>query len=187
MGVVDADTLNKIHAKKSGRHFVSLANFAPSEEAIRAVSAHAAMRLGIMPLSIEHGDLIVAAESQLDSAAVNELTLLSRMRVVQVLAPGSEIKARRTEAYGEMTDDRLVSDASSIRFESMEVIDAALPVEDDANDASVFRESAAGMNDPYLIEAIERALKAVEHGGSLDIHIESRGGERTTRIRYSRG
>jgi hypothetical protein len=185
MGVVDADTLNKIHAKKTGRHFVSLANFAPSAEAIRAIPASAAKRLGVMPLSTENGDLIVASESQLDSAAVNELTLLSRMRIVQVLAPAQEIQDRRTEAYGAIIDDQLVSDASTLRFESMEVIDAGLPA-DDAAEESVFRESMVGMNDPHLIEAIERALHAVDGGGSLDIHVESRGGERTTRIRFSR-
>jgi len=185
MGVVDADTLNKIHAKKTGRHFVSLVNFAPSAEAIRAVSASAAKRLGVVPLSIEHGDLIVASESQLDSAAINELTLSSRMRVVQVLAPGQEIQARRNEAYGEHADERL-SDASSIRFEGMEVIDAGVSGEGSGSDGAVFRESTGGMNDPHLIEAIERALKAVERGGNLEIHVESRGNERTTRIRLER-
>jgi len=187
MGVVDADTLNKVHAKKTGRHFVSLVNFAPSAEAIRAVSAAAATRLGIVPLSIEHGDLIVASQSQLDSAAINELTLLSRMRVVQVLAPGQEIEARRNEAYNKIADDRLVSDASSIRFEGMEVIEVGSPADEASADRTVFRESTDGMNDPHLIAAIERALKAVERGGTLEIHVESRGNERTTRIRLDRG
>ena len=188
MGVVDADTLNKIHAKKMGHHFVSLANFTVSIEAIEAVSASVARRLGIVPLSIEHGDLIVAAESQLDSAAVNELTLLSRMRVVQVLASGQEIRARRAEAYGEVTGEKL-SDASSIRFEGMEVIEARSADDDDLmnEDGQRFRETLDGQADPHLIEALERAIVAVEDGGTLDIHIESRHGQRTTHIRLTRG
>ena len=185
MGIVDADTLNKIHAKKTGRHFVSLANFAPSEEAIRAVSAAAAKRLGIVPLSIEHGDLIVASAHPLDSAAINELTLLAKMRVVPVLAPAHEIETRRSEAYGPGADDEAVSDPSMIRFEGMEVVDAGLPG-DDAQQEAVFRESTDGMTDPSLIEALERALEAVEQGGTVDVHIESRGSQRTTHIRYRR-
>jgi Type II secretion system (T2SS), protein E, N-terminal domain len=184
MGVVDSDTLNKIHAKKSGRHFVSLANFAPSDEAIRAVPAKTAKRLGIVPLSIEQGDLIIASESQLDPSAISELTLHTRMRVVQVLAPGKEIQDRRHEAYGEALADDKLTDASAIRFESMEVIEAGTPAEE--GDESVFRESTVGLSDPHLIMAIERALKAVGAGGSLDIHVETRGSERTTRIRLSR-
>ena len=165
MGIVDADTLNKIHAKKTGRHFVSLANFAPSDEAILAISGSSARRLGIVPLSVEHGDLIVASERPLDSGALNELTLLSKMRVVQVQAPGQEIEARRTEAYGSKADDDAVSDPSMIRFEGMEVIDAGLHG-DEARPESVFRESTDGMTDPLLIEAIEHAIEAVETGGN---------------------
>ena len=187
MGVVDSDTLNKIHAKKMGRHFVSLANFTASEDAIRTVSAAAAQRLGIMPLSIEHGDLIVASESQLDSAAINELTLITRMRVVQVLASGQDIKERRAEAYGEASEHSLLSDASAIRFESMEVIEGYDIGDNSAfRDDDTFREPLEGQSDPHLIEALERAIDAVESGGTLDIRIESRGGERTTTIRLRR-
>ncbi len=187
MGVVDADTLNKIHAKKMGHHFVSLANFTVSEEALRAVSASAARRLGIVPLSIEHGDLIVAAESQLDSAAVNELTLLARMRIVQVLALGSEIEARRTEAYGDGAEKNFLLDASAIHFESMDVA-AASGVDEDpySQHAADFTESLEGATDPHLLEAIDRALRAVEGGGVLDIRIESQQGQRTTHIRFQR-
>ena len=188
MGVVDAQTLNKIHAKKMGHHFVSLANFTVSEEAIRAIPASAAQRLGIVPLSIEQGDLIVAAESQLGSSAVNELTLLSRMRVVQVLAPGQEIQARRAEAYGD-AGHRVLTDASAIRFESSDVIEAGLPMDDEvvvSDDGMLFEQSVAGLSDPYLIGAIERALRAVESGGTLDIQVDTRNGQRSTRIRLSR-
>lgn len=188
MGIVDADTLTKIHAKKMGRPFVSLANFTASDEAIRAISAGAARRLGIMPLSIEHGDLIIAAESQLDSAALNELTLSSRMRVVQVLAPGQEIRARRIEAYGEAPEEKYMSDSSAIRFESIENIEAGSPADDDfeTTDGTEFHERLEGSHDPHLLEAIDRAIRAVDGGGTLDIHISSKDGERTTRIRYQR-
>lgn len=185
MGVVDADTLNKIHAKQMGHHFVSLANFTASRDAIQAVSAGVARRLGIVPLSIEHGDLIVAAESQLDSQALNELTLLSRMRVVQVLASVPEIHARRTEAYGEAPAEQMLSDASSIRFETGEESDTAID-DDGLDDGGRYQESLEGATDPHLIEAIERALIAVESGGTLDIHVEAREGQRTTHIRLTR-
>ena len=185
MGVVDSDTLNKIHAKKMGRHFVSLANFTASPDAVAAIPAAAAERLGIMPLSSENGDLIVASEHQLDSAAINELTLLSRMHVVQVLAAGAEIEARRAEAYGELSEATMLSDASAIRFESMEVIEGFCSYDPQQN-GETFREDTEGLSDPHLIEAIERALIAVESGGTLDIRVESRYGERITTIRLQR-
>ena len=111
----------------------------------------------------------------------------TRMRVVQVLASGQEIKARRAEAYGELTGEKL-SDASAIRFEGMEVIEARSADEDDllSEDGQRFRETLDGQTDPHLIEALERAIEAVEDGGTLDIHIESKNGQRTTHIRLQR-
>ncbi len=186
MGVVDADTLNKIHAKKMGHHFVSLAHFTVSDEAVAAIPASAAWRLGIVPLSIEHGDLIIATESQLDPSAINELTLLSRMRIVPVMASGQEIKARRVDAYSEPADDGL-ADASTIRFESMDLEGTTARHEDaDADTEQRFTESLDGHNDPHLIAAIDRAVRAVEGGGTLEIHIEAKQGLRTTRIRLHR-
>ena len=193
MGVLDPDTLNKIHAKKIGRPFVSLANFTPSAEAIRTISPSAARRLGIVPLSIEHGDLIVAAQSQLDSAALNELTLSSRMRVVPVMAQGQEIRARQNEAYGEALDDKLFADPSDVRFEGVEEIDAGPPEDDDAltsDDGVSFDTNAngaeRGVHDSRVLETVGRALRAVESGGTIAIRVEANGGLRTTRIRLTR-
>lgn len=181
MGVLDTDTLTKIHAKKMGRPFVSLATFKPSDEAVRAIGAGTARRLGVMPLSIEHGDLIVASASQLDASAVNELTLSSRMRVVQVMAPGQEIAARQLEAYGTPTED------NEVRFEGMEVHDVTSPAQREKGNGDLrVRESLAGQEDPHLLKAIERALAAVESGGVLEIRIEAREGSRETSIRYRR-
>lgn len=188
MGVLDPDTLNKIHAKKSGRPFVSLANFKPSDEAIRTIAASAARRLGIVPLSIEHGDLIVAAQSQLDSAALNELTLSSRMRVVPVMAQGQEIRARQNEAYGEAIDDKLFSDPSNVHFEGVEIIEASSPIDEDAlssDEGVTFNESGEG-SDPHVLETVERALRGVERGGTIEIQVRTQNGMRITRIRSMR-
>ena len=188
MGVLDPDTLDKIHAKKIGRPFVSLANFTPSDEAIRTITASAARRLGIVPLSIEHGDLIVAAQSQLDSAALNELTLSSRMRVVPVMAQGQEIRARQNEAYGEASDDALFSDPSNVHFEGIEAIETRSPIDDEAlsSDEGVTLSESGEGNDPHILETIHRALRGVEHGGRIDIQVRMKDGTRTTRIRSTR-
>ncbi len=185
MGVLDSTTLNKIHAKKMGRPVVSLATFTPSPDAVRLVKASAARRLGVMPLAIEHGDLIVASESQLDAAAINELTLSTRMRVVQVMAPGLEITARQDEAYGAATDG-FDDDHGDVHFES---VDVAKPDAVDAGGAAAdqrFRDPVQGLGDPHLLAAIDRALAAVERGGTLDIRVVTRDGVRETSIRLSR-
>ena len=190
MGVVDHETLNKIQAKKMGRPFVSLAKFTPSEGAVGLLSGSVVRRLGVMPLSIEHGDLIVAADSELDPGAMNELTLLTRMRVMQVMASGQEILAAQSVAYGETTEDVFLADEHGVRFGATESIDASIPLDDDAltsSDGVEIVEPMAGLNHDQLVALIERALHQVEGGGTLDIRAETRDGRRVTRVRLVSG
>ncbi len=189
MGVVDHETLNKVQAKKLGKPFVSLANFTPSSEAVQVLAGSVVRRLGVMPLSVEHGDLIVATETELDTSAMNELTLLSRMRVMQVMASGAEIRAAQSAGYGEGTEEIFLADSSGVRFGSAETIDGFVPVDDDALTSAEgveLSEPVAGLSHTQLIAVIERALRAVETGGRLDIQSETIAGERTTRIRLTR-
>ena len=190
MGVLDTTTLNKIHAKKIGRPFVSLVTFKPSLEAVATIDAATARRLGVMPLSIEHGDLIVAAGSLLDASAINELTLTSRMRVVQVIAQDEEIVEAQNEGYGDTDSVGFDLDAVDVRFEG---VDVESPSSDDDDDDAMrsggglrLRESVDGLADPQLRSAIDRALAAVDQGGTLEIHVIQRGGVRETSIRLKR-
>ena len=141
-----------------------------------------------MPLSIEHGDLIVATQSELDSAALNELTLSSRMRVVPVMAQGQEIHACQIEAYGEAVDDQLFSDASDIHFESGDVIDAHSAIDDEpfSSTAGVTFDESGEASGAHILEAIQRALDGVKTGGTIDIDVRITNGARTTRIRATR-
>ena len=187
MGVLDPETLKKVHAKKAGLPFVSLGNFKVSGDAARLISAATARRLRVMPLAVEDGGLIVASEEPPDSATLNELTLLSRLRVVPVVASGDEIRARQTEFYGASQDDAPLSDPSALRFAGIEEIEVTEPVDDEALasvDGIEFIEAQEDDFDPQLRRTLERVLDAAQHGGALSVRVESLGGTRTTRIRY---
>ena len=194
MGVLDPETLKKVHAKKLGLPFVSLALFKVNGEAARLVSATTARRLSIMPLAVENGELIVAVENPPDSATINELTLITRLRVVPVIALGDEIRASQREFYGMSDDDAAdaapLSDPSALRFAGVEEIEVAEPVDDEALasvDGVEFVEPVHdGITDPQVRRTLDRALDAAQSGGTLDVHVESKDGMRTTRIRYRR-
>ena len=47
-------------------------------------------------------------------------------------------------------------------------------------------EPVAGLSHAQLVSIFERALRAVEVGGRLDVQSETKNGERTTRVRLSR-
>jgi len=69
------------------------------------------------------------------------------------------------------------------------VIEARPPIDDDAlssYEGVAFNGSSGAADDPHILETIHRALRTVEHGGTIDIQVESKSGMRTTRIRLKR-
>lgn len=186
MGVVDPETLKKVHARSTGQPVVNLQNFNIHAEAAACLPAEVARRLGVVPLAIEDGSLILATGQPLSGDALAELNLLARRRIVPVLAKPDEIRMVQDGSYGEAQVD-----PQQIRFEAVEEEIQASPVVDARIDA-LFREGssleiadAVDMeSDRVLLHAVERLLDAATRGGTLDIHIETHGEARTTRISY---
>ena len=194
MGVLDPETLKKVHAKKLGLPFVSLALFKINGDAAKRVPAATARRLAIMPLAVENGELIVAVENPPDSATINELSLISRLRVAPVIALGDEIRARQREFYGMSDDDAAhdapLTDPSSLRFAGIEEIEVTEPIDDDAlasDEGIEFVEPVDdGVTNPQVRRTLDRAFQAAQSGGTLEVRIETKDGMRTTGIRYRR-
>lgn len=189
MGVLDAQTLKKVNAKKVGQPFVSLKNFVIHPAAAKAVPAAVARRLGVVGLAVEDGSLIIAAEGPMSSIALSELGLLARMRIVPVMAPGSEIRAAQDACYGSDPAGTL-NDPDLIRFEGVEEIEAQAVdgqrVADlfDSGGSLEFNEDAEPDSSRALLQAVKRLLEGTGDNGTLDIHIESRAGSRSTRISF---
>lgn len=185
MGVVDPETLKKVHAR-SQQPIVNLTNFNIHPEAAASLPAEAARRLGVVPLAIEDGTLIIATGETLSAEAINELNLLARMRIVPVLASAEEIHAVQDAGYG-----AVAVDPNQIRFEAVEEEIQAQPLVDARVEAlfehgtSLEIADAVEMeSDRVLLHAVHRLLDAATRGGTLDIHIETKGEERTTHISY---
>jgi hypothetical protein len=183
MGVVDAETLRKMHARKLGMPFVNLSKFQISEEALKLVPADVARRLNIVPLAVEDGALIFATPHQPENATTSELGLLARMRVVPVIAAGDEIIAKQHEAYGAPGTER-IADPASIRFAA----GASTPVSDTAviehGELLDVTEEVGLESERTLLMIIQRIVSGAIRGGTLDIHIESEGTTRRTRITF---
>jgi len=185
MGVVDPETLKKVHAK-SQQPVVNLQNFNIHREAAACLPAEAARRLGVVALAIEDGSLIIATAQALSPDATSELNLLARMRIVPVLAAADEIRAVQDASYGAAPVD-----ADQIRFEAVEeefhaqpVVDARVEALFEHGSSLEIADSIDMESDRVLLHAVHRLLDAATRGGTLDIHIETRGEERSTRISF---
>jgi hypothetical protein len=193
MGVLDPDTLKKVHAKKLGLPFVSLANFKINPDALQLVPATAARRLGVVPLAVEDGALIVATPGQPDSQALSELGLIARMRVVPVIASGDEIRAKQTEFYGEAVEtiEGPIADPSSIQFAHSSVPGADAGPLAEAVEQLISRDKPLEMSETVpleservLLEVVGRMISGALTGGELHLRIESEGATRRTQIRF---
>lgn len=183
MGVVDPETLRKMHARKVGVPFVNLSKFHIAANALKLISADVARRLNVLPLAVEDGALIFATPHQPESATTSELGLLARMRVVPVIASADEIIAKQNDAYG-VPDKEHIADPASIRFgltpneatPGMTVIEHG-ELLDVTEEVGLESERA-------LLNVIQRIVSGAIRGGTLDIHIESEGATRRTRITF---
>lgn len=191
MGVIEAETLKKVHAKSSGQPFVSLKNFNIHPDAAALLPAEAARRLGVAALAIEDGQLIVASQSPLSVDALNELNLLARMRIMPVTALAEEIHDLQDASYGPEATGGNVLRPEQIRFEAVDEEIQAAPVIDERVEALFehgtmleIAETVEFDSDRVLLHAVHRMLEASMTRGTLDIHIETTGETRTTRISY---
>jgi len=183
MGVVDPETLRKMHARKIGVPFVNLSKFKISPDALKLISADVARRLNVLPLAVEDGALIFATPHQPESATTSELGLLVRMRVVPVIASADEIIAKQNDAYGTPSKER-IADPALIRFSQ--------PAADEVEGITVIEsgelldvtEEVGLESERVLLMVIQRIVTGAIRGGTLDIHIESEGATRRTRITF---
>ena len=182
-----------MHAKSLGQPFVNLKNFSIHPEAAALLTAEASRRLGVVALAVEDGSLIIATESPLSTAAINELNLLVRMRIVPVMALSDEIHAVQEQSYGPAPMAGAIVDPAQIRFGEVDEELSAAPVVDARVEALFAHGSTLELadaveldSDRVLLHAIHRLLDAAQSGGTLDIHIETHAEERTTRISFKK-
>jgi len=100
MGAVSRDDLQVALARKMGYPLVDLATFAVEADALRKLPFAVASRLGLMPLIVRDGRLIVALDDPARRrAALEEAEFVSQMKIAPVLAQCSAIEQILRAAY----------------------------------------------------------------------------------------
>ncbi len=150
---------------------VDLDSQAPSKEFLATFPTRLLVRHNVLPIAEEGGVTLVAASSITDTAALDELRLLTGRECKLALAPAREIDRaiKRLLGVGADTLQTLDDEAGT----SIQVLDADdgsdLDADDAAHDASIIR-----FVNQVLIEAIESR--------ATDVHIEPF--EDSLRLRY---
>lgn len=103
MGIVNENAINGAMANKQGIPLVDLKAKIPLEILAR-IPAALAHRRRVVPLCEAEGALIVAIENPMDHTALEELSALTRMKILPVSAPAEDIASSLRRHYGAAPD-----------------------------------------------------------------------------------
>ena len=100
MGVIEADVINAVMAKKMGIPYIDLQKFRISPEALKRVPPAVAQRYQILPVAETENSLVVAIDNPMNMAKLEELRFVAGMKLVPVLASTEEIRRALDKSYG---------------------------------------------------------------------------------------
>jgi type IV pilus assembly protein PilB len=166
-GSVDRSTVIRTAATSAGLEYVELSEFTVDMGAVSLLPADFARRAGVLPLSRENGELVVAVSARRagDIELKDDLGRLTRSRIRFAIANRADIEARINQVYraeGEMHD--LTSD---------------LAPEDEGEDLSTLTEVS---DEAPVVRFVNLLINQAISDRASDIHIEPT--ERDMRVRY---
>jgi type II secretory ATPase GspE/PulE/Tfp pilus assembly ATPase PilB-like protein len=197
MGIVDEQAINGAMANKLGIPRVSLKTKVPLD-VLAKIPAAVAHRRRVMPLCEAEGALVVAIQNPMDSAVLEELRAITRMKILPVSASAEDLARALTSHYGAAPNlgtgvppivdrrkiSRLATQAAGPvgRTEAgVQELISRLAAESGNQDIA---EQQAVSSDSALVGLVNRIiLDAVEQKAS-DIHIEANPSPKTTRVRF---
>ena len=197
MGIVDEQAINGAMANRLGIPTVDL-KAKISLDILAKIPAAIAHRRRAMPLCEAEGALVVAIENPMDNAVLEELRLITRMKILPVTASAQDITASLTSHYGPapigatatpvMADRRKRSRLAPPAAESAQRTEAGvqelisrLAAESDNQDIA---EQQAVSSNSALVGLVNRIILDAVQQKASDIHIEANLGPKTTRVRF---
>jgi type II secretory ATPase GspE/PulE/Tfp pilus assembly ATPase PilB-like protein len=170
MGSVDKETIKRVLAQKIGIPFVDLSIFQFDAALIRFVPRHIVRKHSIIPLYRSELRMAVAMINPLNSEAIKEMSVFSKLTIDPVMASEEDMAAAIERYYGARINETHIDELVS-----------ALNVREDepAEMAPAITES-----DSALVRLVNKIITDAFVRGVSDIHIESMRGNEPTVIRF---
>ena len=190
MGVVSRTDLQVALARKMGYPLVDIDAFPVEAAALRKLNYGLAVQLGVMPLLLRDGRLIVALDDPARRrAAVDEVEFSTQTKVVPVLAQCVSMDAALNAAYekiGATGVHRWVADSPSvpINFDLSDTEELVESLEKDTRDLVSDDDKPIEQSDNSLVRLINNMIIEAHKEGVSDIHLESYPGREKIRIRF---
>lgn len=188
-GVVSRPDLQVAMARKMGYPLVDVDAFPIEAEALRKLPYALALRLGVLPLLVREGRLVVALDDPARRrAAVEEVEFSAQMKVLAVLAQSRSMEHRTHAVYeqiGAVTQARFTQHDGSLSpaLEPMGT-DQLVETLERENDDIIHDDRPIEQSDNSLVRLINNMIIEAYKEGVSDIHIESYPGREKIRIRF---
>ncbi|WBY03141.1 ATPase, T2SS/T4P/T4SS family [Ramlibacter tataouinensis] len=173
MGAVSREVIRQAMVSQLGVPAVQLARFPFEANALRAITPELARKHRAMPLFSSAKRIAVALENPLSWEALRELEFFTGLKVDPCLAAPAELDAAIEEYYG---------DARAAGEKVGELL-RELGADDETAAAAASREPVTE-SDNTLVRLVNKMIVDAYDQGASDIHIETRGDDRPSRVRF---
>ena len=177
MGIVTEEVIKRMLVQKLGIPFVSLSRFQIDPTLIKEVPAHLVHKYTVMPLCRNEVRMVVAMENPLASEALRELAFSTRLKIDPVMTPTDELLSMIKQFYGDQ------SSGGKAERENIAELLSGLDT-DDGEIVSEASSEAIVESDNTLVRLVNKIILDAFRQGASDIHIESMGDNKPTRIRF---
>jgi len=164
-------------AAQLGIERVDLAQFQPSDEALRLVPHELARRYEVLPLNCDDAGqgagarLFVAIADPLNTDGLDALGHLLGVEVVPRFAPHEVLCAAITRHYGGVHSTALVGEPPPFFLRSLSVLSEGVPPTESASEATPENEDESGADAP-IIQLVHRIIERAVEQRASDIHLE---------------
>ena len=180
MGVVDAEVVNAVMAKKLGIPYVNLSNFRVPPEVLKRVPAQVAQRFHTVPVAENENGLVVAVENPMDMAKLEGLRFVAGTKLLPVMAARDDIRAALERFYGQQTNAAMAAVRNAPQVGISELTHRLSAETADAD----LDEQQSAAQDSTLVQLVNKMIiDAIEQKAS-DIHIEANPSGRNMRVRF---
>ncbi|MEO8279490.1 MAG: ATPase, T2SS/T4P/T4SS family [Ideonella sp.] len=171
MGVVTREDVRKVLVEQLGVPAVNLARFQYDPNAIKTLSAKLAKKYMVMPLYRSDRRIAMAMENPLSWEALHELEFFTGLKVDPAIASRSDLVAAVTQFYGG-------------EAEGEKIAQLVADLGKEARPSEITEEQVVTESDNTLVRLVNKIIMDAFDQGASDIHIESRAGDKPSRVRF---
>ena len=172
MGAVSSDAIRHVLVEQLGVPAVNLTRFQYDPNAVKAITAELARKHLAMPLYRSDKRLAVAIDNPLSWQALHELEFFTGLKVDPAIAPREDLVAAIAQFYEAPGDGDKITQLLADLAQQASSAQPALDTEPVAD------------SDNTLVRLVNKMIMDAFDQGASDIHIESRPGDKPSRVRF---